>query len=147
MDTINTNTTMLVALIGALSAFFGTLVGGLLSNHAISKQLKAEDARLRHKEKADAYCAFLNAYQNFLNTAHKGWVQSPTEITVDEMDESGRFSAAYASASLFAPKAIRMQLEELYTLAAKCAGGQAIPDLAKKYSELQDAMYNDLLTS
>ena len=134
-----------LAIVTPTLSLFGVIVGAFIANHAAIEQIKAEDRRLRHKEKREAYSAFLNTYHRLLLTAAKSRLGDKAEITQEEMSESINFSSAYAVAALHAPAEIRKQLKELYGLATLCAEGKSHPKLAEKYAEVEELLYNDLL--
>ena len=143
---IELDSTVLCALIGAVSALVGAFIGTHSSAKSTTKLLEAADRQQRYKEKVSAYSDFLAAYQRFILTTKtdKTW-DVLNEFTDQEITEGISFASAYTRACLLAPADVRKMLHDVYVHTVKCADGVfSSSELSVKYGALVEVLHWDL---
>lgn len=137
--------TMIFTVIQAVLPLAGVVLGGRIASRSALKQSTAENQRMLHREKLEAYSRFLSEYHSFILNASKEQMKSPGELTDVEMENGIRFSMAYSAASLVAPSSVRCSIKELYVLAVSLADGCPAQEAAAKYREVEELLHRDLL--
>ena len=135
---------IVVSLVGSGSALLGTLIGGILSQHSLSRQIRAEDMRRLRSEKISAYTNFLTAYTSYMENAQKFRMSEVRDLS-DEMSALHRFLSASSSAVLLAPSSVSGELKTLADMASRYAEGQIdAQQVGEKYISVEALLHKDL---
>ncbi|MBD5169353.1 MAG: hypothetical protein HDT20_04440 [Oscillibacter sp.] len=135
---------IVVSLVGSGSALLGTLIGGIISQRSLSRQIRAEDMRRLRSEKINAYTNFLTAYTSYMEHSLK-LRMSETHDIADEMSSLYQFHSASSAAVLLAPSSVGCELKALIDMSSRYAEGQIdAQQVGEKFMWVEALLHKDL---
>lgn len=135
---------IIVAIVGAASALAGSLIGGILSHHGTSKQIRFETLSHLYDKKSEVYSYFLAEYHTYMALIRALHHDEERDLS-SENTTIRKFSAAFSSAALLAPSPIADEMRILFDLATQYGEGRLSASIVgEKYLYVENLLRNDL---